>query len=313
MASSMAGGTFPKGLSEQVIDTLNTIFGSHPGYRPVHAKGIMCEGEFRATLDAASLTKAPHMQGDPIPIQIRFSDFSGVPAVRDGDPTASPRGIAVRFFLKDGSTTDIVAHSYNGFPARDAFEFLSFLRALAASGPGMPKPTPLDTFLSNHPAAKLFAEAPKPASRSFGTESYYAVDAFRFIDQDGHSRFGRYRILPTAGEQHLDAAEAMKLADDYLFKELASRLKGKPLEFRLRVQLAAEQDPIDDPTRPWPDGRQQIEIGTLKVSKLIADSDGVERKISFDPTHLPEGIEPGDPLIPVRSAIYAVAARRRLG
>ena len=311
MAGSTAGAT-GKDLYEQVIDALNSIFGSHSGYRPVHAKGVICEGHFHATNDARSITRAPHMQNGQVPIQVRFSDFSGVPSVPDGDPTASPRGMAVRFQLKDGSTTDLVAHSYNGFPARDATEFLLFLRALASSGPGATRPTALDTFLADHPAARLFAEAPKPAPQSFATESYYSVDAFRFINREQRSRFGRYRILPIAGAQHLDSKEAAKLPDDYLFTELASRLSSTPIQFRLMVQLAADHDPIDDPTRPWPDDRQQTELGTLTITKRLADSEAVQRTISFDPARLPDGIEPGDPLIEVRSAIYAIAARRRL-
>lgn len=312
MAGSTAGGATGKDLYEQVIYALNSIFGSHSGYRPVHAKGAMCEGHFQASKDAPSITRAPHMQNGQVPIQVRFSDFSGVPSVPDGDLTASPRGMAVRFQLKDGLTTDLVAHSYNGFPARDAAEFLSFLRALASSGAGATKPTALDTFLANHPAARLFAEAPKPAPQSFATESYYAVDAFRFVNRDGRHRFGRYRISPIAGEQHLDPKEAAKLPENYLFTELASRLSTKPIEFRLIVQLAADHDPIDDPTRPWPNDRQQIELGTLTITTRTADSETVQRAISFDPARLPDGIEPGDPLIKVRSAIYAISARRRL-
>jgi len=272
----------------------------------------MCEGDVRATADARALTRAPHLQGEPVPVQVRFSNFSGIPTVRDGDPTAGPRGMAIRFQLNDGSTTDIVAHSYDGFPARDAPEFLSFLRALPSSGTGAAKPTALDNFLANHPAARHFAEAPKPAPRSFATESYYAVDAFRFINTVGQHRFGRYRILPIAGEEHLDAKDAAKLPDDYLFAELASRFIAKPIEFRLVVQLAADNDPVDDPTRPWPDQREQTELGTLTITKRMADSDAVQRTISFDPARLPDGIEPGDPLIEVRSAIYAVAVRRRM-
>jgi len=312
MGTSATGGAIGKNLYEQVIDTLNSIFGSHPGYRPLHAKGVLCEGEFQATAEAARVTRAPHMQGSRIPIDVRFSNFSGAPHVHDGASNASPRGMAIRFHLKDPSTTDIVAHSYNGFPARDAEEFLSFLRALASSGLGVPKPTPLDTFLAGHPAARLFAEAPKPAPRSFATEAYYAVDAFRFINREGSSRFGRYRILPTVGEQHLDANEAAKQPANFLFAELRERLSKGPIQFRLMVQLAADGDPVGDPTVVWPDDRMQTELGKLTITRRMADTDEVQRKISFDPARLPDGIEPGDPLIEVRSAVYAIAARRRL-
>lgn len=310
MASS-AAGTAEKNLYEQVIDTLNAIFGSHPDYRPVHAKGMIYEGTFRATESARSLTRAPHMQGQPVPVNVRFSNFSGVPTGRDSDPTASPHGMAMRFQLERNASTDIVAQSYDGFPARDVAEFLAFLRALASSGSDAPKPTPLETFLGNHPAAKRFVEAPKPALRSFATESYYAVDSFRFINREGRSQFGRYRVVPFAGEQHLDDSEAAKLPDNYLFDELAERLNRHPAEFRLVVQLAAEGDPIEDPTRSWPGERPEMELGVLSVTKPLANSDAVQRTIAFDPASLPDGIEPGDPLVAVRSAIYALSLGRR--
>ncbi|MGA8593457.1 MAG: catalase family peroxidase [Bryobacteraceae bacterium] len=310
MASSTVGAV-EKNLYEQVIDVLNSIFGSHPGYRPVHAKGVLYEGTFRATETARSLTRAPHMQGQSVPITVRFSNFIGVPVVRDSDPMASPHGMAIRFQLEGNASTDIVAHSYNGFPARDAKEFLAFLRALASSSPDAPKPTPLDTFLSGHPAAKLFVETPKPAPQSFATTSYYAVDSFRFINREGRSQFGRYRVVPVAGEQYLNDSEAAKRDDNYLFDELAERLSRHPAEFRLVAQLAGEGDPIEDPTRSWPEERPQIELGVLAVTKPLANDKAVQRTIAFDPARLPDGIEPGDPLIEVRSVIYALSLRRR--
>lgn len=310
MASSAAGAA-EKNLYEQVINTLNAIFGSHPGHRPVHAKGVICEGTFRATEQARSLTRAPHMQGQPVPVIVRFSNFSGVPTGRDSDPMASPHGMAIRFQLHGDASTDIVAQSYDGFPARDVPEFLAFLRAVASSGPDAPKPTPLESFLSTHPAAKRFVEAPKPAPRSFATASYYAVDSFRFINRERRSQFGRYLVVPFAGEQHLDESEAANLADNYLFDELAERLNRHPAEFRVVVQLAAEGDPIEDVTRSWPEERPEMELGVLAVTKPLANSDAVQRTMAFDPASLPDGIEPGDPLIEARSAIYALSLRRR--
>ena len=76
-------------LYEQLVDALNALFGVHPGYRPVHAKGIVCAGTFRPAATAASVSRAPHLQGAPVPITVRLSDFAGVPTVPDGDPLAS--------------------------------------------------------------------------------------------------------------------------------------------------------------------------------------------------------------------------------
>jgi catalase len=299
-------------LYEQLVDALQALFGVHPGYRPVHAKDVVCEGTFHPAATAASVSRAPHLQSAPVPITVRFSDFAGVPTVPDGDPLASPRGMAIKFHLPGQIDTDLVAQSYDGFPTRTAEEFLEFVRALAASGPGVPSPKPIETFVSRHPQARRFAEAPKPAPSSFATESYYGVNAFRFINREGTSRHGRYRIRPEAGEEYLDPAEAARRPRSFLFDELAQRLSRGAARFRLLVQLAAEGDPVDDSSRPWPEERPQVELGTIAVTSRLADSAVAERRLIFDPARLVDGIElSDDPLPPVRSAVYAIAYRRR--
>jgi catalase len=297
---------------EQLVDALQALFGVHPGYRAVHAKGIVCEGTFSPAPTAPSVSHAAHFRGVSIPATVRFSNFAGVPTVPDGDPLASPRGMAIKFHLPGGVDTDIVAHSYDGFPVRTAEEFLVFVRALATSGPGVPSPTPLANFLVSHPQAKKFVEAPKPAPASFATESYYGVNAFRFTSREGVSRAGRYRVRPEAGEEHLDAAEAARRPESFLFEELRERLFRGPARFRLLVQLADENDPIDDGSLPWPEGRPQVELGTIAVTSRLADSAAVERRLLFDPTRLVDGVELSeDPLPLARSAVYAIAYRRR--
>jgi catalase len=299
-------------INEQLVDALNAIFGSHPGYRPLHAKGIVCKGAFEPSGSVAWLTRAPHLQTVASPATVRFSDFSGVPSVPDGDPTASPRGMAIRFHLPSGASTDLIAHSYRGFPAGTPEEFLSFLRALASSGPGAPQPTALDNFLATHPQAKLFAIAPKPIPASFATESFFAVDAFRFTNQEGASRYGRYRIMPDGGTRHIDAADAARRPANFLFDELAGRLSRGPIKFHIAVQLAEEGDVIEDPSLSWPEERPEVELGVLTVTARVADSAAIERTLDFDPSRLVDGIDlSGDPILLARSAIYAIARRRR--
>jgi len=73
--------------------------------------------------------------------------------VPDNHPDASPRGMAIRFHLAGHVHTDIIAHSVDAFPVRTAEEFVEFLRAIHASGPCAANPTPVEKFLSTHPAA----------------------------------------------------------------------------------------------------------------------------------------------------------------
>src|SRR5258708_9262456 len=121
----------------RVLDQL--AGGAHPGFRPAHAKGLMCAGTFNPSPQAAELTRAPHAGRPSTPITVRYSDSTGIPTIPDNDPAKSgPRGIAVRFHLADHVHTDIVAHSTTGFPVRTGEEFLQFLRAAAAAGSAKP-------------------------------------------------------------------------------------------------------------------------------------------------------------------------------
>jgi hypothetical protein len=121
-------------LYEQLVDALHALFGVHPGYQPLYAKGIVCEGPVHPAATAASGSRAPHLQSVPVPITVRFSDFAGAPTVPDGDPLASLRGITTKFHLPGQIDTDLVAQSYDGFPTHTSEEFLEFVRALAARG-----------------------------------------------------------------------------------------------------------------------------------------------------------------------------------
>ena len=94
-------------LPEQIVDAIHDISGRHEGTRAVHAKGVVCEGTFTATPEAAALTRAAHMQGEPVPATVRFSNGGGDPAAKDS--AKDGRGLAVKLYLEDGSRTDMVA------------------------------------------------------------------------------------------------------------------------------------------------------------------------------------------------------------
>jgi catalase len=294
----------------QAFDTVNG--GEHPGFRPAHAKGVLLTGIFKASPDAASLTRAPHAQGET-PVTVRLSDFAGIPTVADNDPhIASPRGCAIRFHLGEHVHTDIVAHSHDGFPTRTAEEFEEFLHAVAASDPSQPHPNAIEQYLSAHPKALQFVQAPKPIPSSFSRESFFAVSAFKFTAAGGSSRFGRYRILPELGSDYLDASTAAAKASNFLFDEIRERIAKSPIKFRIVVQLAEEGDTVDDATVRWPESRRQIKFGEIALNALAADSDAERRRIIFDPIPRVDGIEASaDPLFQPRADLYLLSGRRR--
>lgn len=295
----------------QLIDAINAVFGKQTDNRAVHAKGVVLEGKFTPSADAATLSKAPHLQGTAVPITVRFSDFAGVPAIPDTDPNASPRGIAVKFHLPDGSDTDLVAHSYNGFPTATATEFRDLFLALAASGKDAPKPTPLDKFLEAHPIAKTFLTSEKPAPVSFGTLPYFAVNSFKFTNAKGDETFIRYQIVPEAGAQYLTKEQLAAAGPNYLVDEIRTRVAGGPVRFKLLAQVAEKGDKIDDPSIAWPESRKTVELGEIEIDKVDADSDATQRALLFLENAVPAGIAPADPMIDIRAQAYAISFARR--
>jgi catalase len=269
-------------------------------------KGIFTPSPF-----AASFSKAPHF-AKSVPVTVRFSDATGVPTMPDADPNASPHGMAIRFLLPDGGITDIVSISANAFPVATPEEFLAFLQAAGASGPAAPKPTPLEKFLGTHPAAVKFVTTPRPAPQSFATLAFYGVNAFKFTNDKGVSHYARYQILPVAGEQALADADAKQAGPNYLMDELPVRLAKGPVKFRLMAQMAEEGDPINDDTSVWPKDRKLTFLGTLSLTRPVADQAAAQKAIMFSPLNLQAGIEPSaDPVLLARPSAYGVSFSRR--
>jgi catalase len=299
-------------LSNDLLQQFETIFGQHPGFRPAHAKGTILTGTFTPSADAASLSRAPHLNHPSTPVSVRFSNSTGVPLIPDNDPNASPRGLAIRFHLAEHVHTDIVSHSTDGFPTHTGQEFLELLRAIAASSDSTTHPSPVEAYLGSHPAALAFVQVAKPNPSSFARESYFGVTAMRFINKDGASRYGRYRILPEAGNDFLDDAAAAAKTPNYLFDEIAERVAKGPIKFRILAQLANEGDVVDNATIHWPEDRNQLELGTFTLNETVADSAHEQKTIIFDPIPRVDGIEPSDdPLLELRAAIYLISGRRR--
>jgi len=299
-------------LSQELLQQFDAVFGVHPGFRPAHAKGIMLNGSFTPSPESASLTRAPHMNRPSTPATVRFSDSTAIPVIPDNDPHADPRGCAIRFHLAERVHTDIVSHSTNAFPARTGQDFLEFLRAIAATDLTHFPGSPLEKYLGTHPAALAFVQAPKPPPSSFARESYFGLTAVRFINKDGASRYGRYRILPEAGNDHLDAAAAAAKGPNYLFDELAQRIAKEPVKFRVVVQLAEDGDTVDDVTVHWPADRTLLELGSLVFTEPVPDNAHEQKQMIFDPIPRVDGIDASDdPLLELRAAVYLLSGRRR--
>ena len=305
------GGTLP----EQIVDAIHDINGRHEGNRAVHAKGVVCEGTFTAAPAAASLTRAAHMQGDPVRATVRFSNGGGDPGAPDS--AKDGRGLAVKLYLDDGSRTDLVAITLRRFFVRTPDDFLEFTRARKPDPEtGQPDMAKLGAFLEAHPEAlpAIQYALSQPAPASYAQLEYHGIHAFRWINGDGEERWVRFSFRPLAGVAGLSDDEVAERSADYLQEELRERLGREPVEFELEVAIAEEGDDPDDPTEPWPDGRERVTVGTLRVEGLDRTRERDGDVLVFDPTRVTDGIElSADPILRVRPDAYAVSVERRSG
>jgi catalase len=296
---------------EQSTAAANTVFGAHPGFRALHAKGTLLKGWFTATPEAAALTRAAHMQGSPVPATVRVSNGAGDPDAPDYAPDV--RGLAVKFYLPDGARTDIVAQTAPRFPVHTPE---AFIELLLAQKPGPSMALKLPAFLARHPEA-LSRIAPNiPALRpaaSYATLTYYAVHAFKFLDADGGSRYVRYTLVPEAGQQHLGMRDARRRGRDYLQEEIRARIAEAPARFTIELQIAEPGDNVDDPATAWPKERRRVRAGTLELTALETERETGGDVLVFDPTRVIDGIElSADPVLLFRTKAYSDSVAQRM-
>lgn len=300
-------------LSTELVAALSDVHGVHPGFRTVHSKGFCCRALFQATPDAAELTRAAHMQGRPVEATIRFSNGSGSPTRHDG--ARDGRGMATRFHLEDGGATDLVALTLPAFFVRTPEDFLELVRAQKPDPQtGKPDLALIEDFVSRHPESQLalgFSMFSMPPA-SFAQLRYFGVHAFKWINENGHERFVRYRWEPEAGEASITEVESRAKDRDYLRSELDERLAQGAVVFHLYVQLAEDEDDPTDPTLPWPEERTTVVAGRLEITGLFVDQKRECEALVFDPTRVTDGIECSDDrILHARPGAYSVSYERR--
>jgi catalase len=297
-------------LAEQVVDAINDISGRHEGHRAAHAKGTLLAGTF--TPSSSGLTTAGHMQSEPVRVTARVSNGGGDPGIPDY--AKEGRGLAVKFYLPDGSKTDIVALSVPCFFARTPEDFLEFTRARKPDPEtGQPDFDKLGAWLGEHPEAGPAIQAAVSADppESYATVVYNSIHSFKWIAPDGTERWVRYRFEPEEGERTLSEEEARSRGRDYLQEDVLAR---DSTAFRLVVVIAEEGDAVDDPTVAWPDERERVEVGRLELTGPETERERGGDILVFDPTRVTDGIElSNDQILRFRPRAYSASVTRRSG
>ena len=296
---------------DDAIDAIRGAGGARPGYRALHAKGTLYRGTFTATAGAASLSRAKHLDGSSVPALIRFSNGSGNPAQRDGRPGV--RGMAVKFTLPDGSTTDVSTQTARLFTSSTPDGFVDLLRALR---PGLTTPVRITRYIATHPrllGAFPVLRAANKIPASYATIEYHGLHAYRWVGTDGGARFVRYHLIPAAGEKFLSVRAALTKGPDFLTDELNTRVATAPARFYFRVQIAGPNDSTVDPSAPW-HSTDIATVGTLDITGLDTERERGDDIVVFDPMRVTDGIEPSDdPVLRFRTYAYSASVKLRTG
>jgi catalase len=187
-----------------------------------------------------------------------------------------------------------------------------FYDQLLASSPdpetGKPDPARMKAFLAAHPETvrALALIKKRQVSSGFTNSTFNSLNAFRFVDAAGASvpvRWSTVPVQPVAA----DSAEPSAAEDkNYLFDNLIAQIAQHPQQWRLIVTIGQADDPTNDATLSWPEGRRQIDAGTVTIDQASSEDSGRCAAVNYDPLVLPSGIEPSDdPLLSARSAVYA--------
>jgi catalase len=252
------------------------------------------------------------MGDEPVRVTARLSNGGGDPGIPDY--AKEGRGLAVKFYLPDGSKTDIIGLSLPCFFARTPEDFVDFTRARKPDPEtGQPDFEKVGAWLQDHPEAGPAIQAALSAlpPESYATTVYNSIHAFKWIAADGTERWVRYRFEPEAGERALSEEDAKARGRDYLQEEILRRGSSA---FRLVVVIAEEDDAVNDPTVAWPEARERVEVGHLELTGPDTEREQGDDILVFDPTRVTDGIElSDDPILRFRPRAYAASVTRRSG
>jgi catalase len=309
-AFAYTGGWFsPERLTpDKLVDAFTPSGGAPPlGHRRNHAKGICFTGVFEANGAGSELSHAKVFLRGQHPALGRFNLATTNPNAPDAPVRVRGLGLMIR--TSDGQQWRMAMINAPFFAVATPEAFYELLLASASKDPkAMP------TLAKAHPEIAKFDDWTKsaPWTGSYAEERFNSLNSFVFVDSSGAERAVRWSLLPTAQPVVVAPEELAKRGPDFLEQEIAERIRGGPLHWKMLVTVANPGDPTADPSQPWPQDRRAVEVGTLIVRQIEAERDGPCRDINFDPAVLPSGMRMSDDPFPAaRSSAYAKSYDRR--
>jgi catalase len=300
--------------------------------RIVHARGVGAHGFFQVYESMAPYTKANFLQDPAVrtPVFVRFSTVAGFRG--SSDLARDVRGFAVKFYTEEGNY-DLVGNNMPVFFIQDAIKFPDLIHAV--------KPEPHneipqaasahDTFwdfISLMPESMhmiMWAMSDRAIPRSLRMMEGFGVHTFRFINEQGKSRFVKFHWKPVLGMHSVVWDEALKISGndpDFHRRDLFEAIdSGAFPEWEFGVQIVEEKDErrfdfdLLDPTKLIPEELVPVKlIGKLTLNRNVDNYFAETEQVAFHPGHIVPGIDfSNDPLLQGRLFSYTDTQLSRLG
>ncbi|MGA8864292.1 MAG: catalase family peroxidase [Gallionella sp.] len=315
LATPFAIAAEPEVTPDQVVTSIENVFGVTPGQRRNHIKGICAAGEFVGIHSAAAAyTRSTLFSGKPVPVVARFSLAGGNP--KAPDTAKSPRGMALEFSLPNNELQHMTMLNVPVFGAAQPKTFYDQMIALRPDpATGKPDPNKMMEFKATHPDSLALADflAKNNPPVSYANSDYYGIHTFKFINRADKTTLVRWRFVPQDGEKRLTDAELKSMPPNFLDQALIDRTAKGPVRWDMVVSIGQPGDPVVNPTLAWPADRKEVKVGTLTITSATPQHGAPCENINYDPLVMSDGIEPtDDPILQFRSPAYAISYAKRI-
>ncbi len=307
MASCLALASLPAAAGE--FDTedgfavFEKLFGVTEGKRRNHTKGFCVEGVL-SPVNAAikDYSSSPLFTGQSTVIG-RVSHKGG--KANPADDKFGALGLAMEVTTADDDLHVIALNTEHFFPVATSEEFIELLRAKATSKDAT------KAFAAKHPALKVYSKyhgALDKTLKPYEGTTFNSVNAFYLVDEKDKKTAMRFSFRPS-GEEGI----VVDTNPDFFLENMQANIAKGSVSWDMVVTLANPSDAVADPSVQWTGDHKEIVAARFTVKKAMAENEGRCDALNFDPTVLTDGFAPSeDPMLEVRSMIYALGVGKRL-
>ncbi|MGL4603939.1 MAG: catalase, partial [Iodobacter sp.] len=324
--SQTAGPNGPTLLQDiQLLQKLQRFTREKIPERIVHARGTGAYGEFTASEDISSLTKAAvFSKGKTTPTFVRFSSVVG--GTHSPETSRDPHGFATKFYTSDGNW-DLVGLNFPVFFIRDAMKFPDLVHAAKVDpSTNLPNDARRMDFFSHIPESiqavtLLYSNHGTPAS--YRKMDGHGLHAYKFVNATGETNYVKFHWKSLQGIQNLDPKEVEQVQGrdyNHLSRDLIAEINKENFpkwDLYIQVLKPNQLEQFDfnplDATKTWPNIPER-KIGTMTLNRNPANIFQETEQSALSPSNLVPGIEPSeDRLLQGRLFAYADTQLYRIG